>query len=94
MTINATELLLYESAERVRPEHRRKFGRACRALADVITAVREYEPAANLYLQEDTMYLMIGPSHDDNHEMHGLASARIDNSACSMRIPHSDGGAW
>lgn len=77
-----------DQAERIELRHQKRFDRITRQLEDLLTEVREYEPEANYYLANDTLNLMIGPSHDDReHALH-------ENVALSRTIPGIDGGDW
>jgi hypothetical protein len=51
--------------------------------------IQEYEPEARYYLQEDSMLLMVGPSHDDEREQ-----PLLENEADGVVLIGSSGGAW
>lgn len=57
------------------------FHSACEALCELA------KRGLHVYLANDTMHLMLGPSHDDGQPMR-------DNSAMSKIIPGSGGGDW
>jgi hypothetical protein len=59
-----------------------KFKRACKALDELGCA------GFSLYLANDTMNLMVGPSHNDN----GIAQR--DNVRASAFITGAGGGDW
>lgn len=65
-----------------------RFEKAAERLRDVIAAIHEVSPEANLYLAEDTLHLMSGPSHDKD------GTARQDRSVASVLILGAGGGAW
>lgn len=67
----------------------RKFRRACRLLRQVLVEVQQVAPAANGYLQEDTLYIMVGPAHDGSQGV-----ARHDRVLWSELMLRFDGGAW
>jgi hypothetical protein len=64
------------------PSEIAKFKRAARALRELA------ESGAVIYLQEDVLHLMTGPSHDDD------GRPRQDRSIASEQIPGSGGGGW
>ncbi len=65
-----------------------RFEKACAELNAVLREARKTEPEANYYLQEDTLHLMKGESHDKQEKpVHS-------NSVADVHIPHSGGGAW
>jgi hypothetical protein len=68
----------------------RKFKRACAMLNAVVREARETCPGANLYLAEDQMNLMRGPSHDDGYNPYALH----ENVVCGVHIVGAGGGDW
>lgn len=60
----------------------RKFHDACELLTDLAKV------GLHVYLANDTMCLMIGPSHDDK------ARPMRDNIAMTTIIPGASGGDW
>lgn len=48
---------------RIMPNHVKRFRRKIRELNRLIKEIREYEPEANLYMNEDHMEILVGPSH-------------------------------
>jgi hypothetical protein len=80
----------YTPAEdRIKPEDHRAFERAVAALNRLIERVRKYEPEANYYLANDTLNLMVGPSHEgaSDHPHH-------ERVATSQLLHRSGGGDW
>lgn len=64
------------------PQEIAKFKRACKALDEL---ARE---GFDIYLGESTMYLMVGPSHDEK------ARAQQHNIRAAAHIRGSGGGDW
>jgi hypothetical protein len=62
-----------------------KFKRAAKALAELGRA------GGYLYLANDTLHLMSGPSHDGSG---WNSSARQDRVVASVTIPRMGGGDW
>jgi hypothetical protein len=73
----------------IRPEDIKAFKRHAKALATLIIRIRTYSPEANLYLDDDNLNLMKGPSHSDS----GYRPL-YENSVESINIPHASGGGW
>ena len=74
---------------RIEAKHRKRFKRLITSLNKLMTEVREYEPEATWYLQEDHMHLILGNSHsgvcgDPNHDLVALQS----------KLDRSSGGGW
>ena len=67
----------------------RTFRRAAGTLRNLIARIRQYNPEANLYQQEDTLCLMAGPVHTGH-----WGSSHQEHVVESVFIPGSDGGAW
>ena len=66
----------------------KKFMRNATSLKTTLDQIRSIDPDYNLYLEEDTMYLLNGQSHDENWK------ACQDRSVVSIHIPGTSGGAW
>lgn len=85
-----------EQAEGVEPEdpiqakHVRKFVSLCKQMNRLMDEIRDYEPKANLYLQEDSLHLMVG----DSHSADVAGRPQYDNSVESVLMPYASGGAW
>jgi hypothetical protein len=76
-----------EAASRVRPEHRAKFRRLVHQLGRLISDVRVYEPAAEVYVKDvGNMLLTVGPSHDEHERPNQYLVAE------SITIAHCGGG--
>ena len=75
--------------DRIQAKHIRKFVSLCKQMNRLIDEMRAYEPRANLYLEEDTMNLMVG----DSHAGIGQQPQR-QNVIESVLMPHSSGGGW
>jgi|WetSurMetagenome_2_1015567.scaffolds.fasta_scaffold884152_2 hypothetical protein len=78
----------------IKDEHIKRFTALIGDLNTLIAQIRKYCPEANYYLQEDTMCLMTGPSHDDARLQGSLGGACTDRVVAMVRMPHADGGAW
>jgi len=83
---------------RIRPEHLKRFRKACNELNAVMRRIQEYEPEARYYLQEDMLLLMTGPSHSDIGGLHPHSNHRSEplreNVADGVELVGSIGGAW
>lgn len=69
-----------------------KWLRNVTSLKNTMDQIRSIDPDYNLYLQEDTMHLLNGQSHDSTGN--GNCEARQDRSVVSIHIPGAGGGAW
>lgn len=77
--------------EEIRLEDVRAFLSHARALARLVARMRCYSPHAQLYMQEDSLHLMIGPSHVSG----GWNEKPVrEHSIESVHIPFSGGGGW
>lgn len=78
-----------ETEHNIQEKHIRKFDWLCKSLNKLLEEVRQDEPLANYYLEEDSMHLMKGLSHTENGQrpLH-------ENSVASIYMPYSGGGAW
>lgn len=79
---SAKELLL----ERF-PDAEAEFNTSIRRLNELIARIKTYFPDANLYLQEDSMCLMLGSSHNES-------GPQMDLVALEKHMPDAGGGAW
>lgn len=66
----------------------KEFERLALALASYARELRQRCPAANLYLAEDTLHLMEGPSHDER------GRPQQQNSKASVWLSGAGGGDW
>ena len=64
------------------------FRNIAKKLAAFSRDISDRYPGAQLYLEEDTLHLLSGDSHDDN------GRARQDRIIESVWIPKAGGGAW
>jgi hypothetical protein len=78
-----------ERSDRIKPEHRRMFARACNMMNNCLEEVREYIPESEYYLASDTLHLMTGPSHEGYR-----AKKHPERIALSCLMPGMDGGDW
>lgn len=63
------------------------FRRHVDGLNRLIEQVRKRIPDAQYYLESEDLHLMSGPSHEDGE-------GRQDRILYTVRLEHSDGGAW
>lgn len=70
------------------PALMRRFRRACKELNAIVKEAQKVYPGANLYLAEDQLNLLRGPSHDARHQ------ACQENVLDSVWLPGAGGGDW
>jgi len=69
-------------------EHVDKFKDICNELSELMECIQEYCPEANIYIGDGQLYLMNGPTHDDN------CCALDKNIVMSFHKLPIDGGGW
>jgi hypothetical protein len=80
------------ASDRIKPEDHRAFERAVASLNRVLKRVHTYEPEANYYLANNTLNLMVGPSHG---ELDGLGDdPHQERVANDVLLHYSSGGDW
>jgi hypothetical protein len=83
-----------DSFARIRPEHIKRYGRLLDGLNKLMREIREYEPKANIYVEDQGHFnLMVGDSHAD-HAVSGRDRAQHENVAVEVTVPFSGGGGW
>jgi hypothetical protein len=78
----------------IQEKHIRRFRRLARDMDKLLKEIDAYCPGANLYLQESTWHLMIGPSHESRPDRIGQDVARPERSVANEFVAFSGGGAW
>jgi hypothetical protein len=77
-------------AENVPEKYKRRFRKACAELNKIQEEMRENGfPRTQYYLQEDSMILMVGDSHDGVTDR-----ANYHFEVESVTLPGSGGGGW
>lgn len=69
----------------------RRFRALAEGLRDLIAEIRADNPHANLYQEEDTLFLLCGPAHIAGP---GRERCQQETIVASVSVPGSDGGAW
>jgi citrate synthase len=67
-----------------------KFRRSVKQLNSIMEELREIHPKASYYLAADSLHMMKGPSHGDDHR----SSPLHENSLGMVTLWHSGGGDW
>lgn len=81
-----------EKADRIKPEHRRKYKRICKQMQELLNEIEKYEPEVNLYVEDSSNWnLMIGATHNDNVRD---TPALHENVALCCTVHPSSGGGW
>lgn len=65
-----------------------EFERLAQGLDDLVQRIKKYNPEVNLYVGSDNLYLMDGPTHND--EGHTIQK----NVAADKHIRSLGGGDW
>jgi hypothetical protein len=74
--------------ETLTAEQEKRFEKLVRGLNELLVEIRKTHPEANYYLQEDTLHVMSGPSHDARDR------AQQDCIMASIIVPNAGGGGW
>lgn len=77
-----------DGCSEIKPEHVKKFLRLAKGLDTLMKQIWEYHPEANIYLQEDSLILMKGPTHDDAED------PLFENVVAQQWVRGSGGGGW
>lgn len=79
-----------EPAEQLDAVRARRFRTLVRGLNALLVDVRSDWPEANYYLQEDSLHILSGPSHEGG----ARAVAQEHRELISETLRHSGGGGW
>lgn len=71
-------------------KYKRRFQKACKQLNDLVNDMQDDGIDAQLYLANDSLNLMDGPSHDDSRAQ----SARYDSVIEQCTLTMASGGDW
>jgi hypothetical protein len=80
-----------DSADRIKPEHARKYKSLCKQMQKLLDDISVYEQDVNLYVEDSNNWnLMVGPSHSDDRNSSDLQ----ENVALACTVSPSGGGGW
>lgn len=78
-------------SEAIRDADIKEFRKLARAMDRLMRRICEYNPEANLYIEDaGNANLMSGPTHDDNNNLKPM----YENVAAHEHILRASGGGW